>query len=105
MEDEAMSTNSDLRSNNSAIIGFLVGSIVGAGVALLLAPTTGEETRRRIGDTARRVGGDAKNRIDDIKVRLARTTEDVKSDLHDAVEAGKNSAQRMASRMGDSSHS
>jgi hypothetical protein len=32
---------------------------LGAGVALLLAPQSGEETRRRIGDAARKLGDNA----------------------------------------------
>jgi len=47
------------------VAGFIVGALVGAGVALLLAPGPGEETRRKLGETARRLGsaaGDAVKR-------------------------------------------
>jgi len=37
------------------VAGFLMGAIVGAGLALLLAPGPGEETRRKLGETARRL--------------------------------------------------
>lgn len=105
-----MNDYSEHRNNNGAIVGFLVGAIVGAGAALLLAPRSGEETRRQIGDTARRVGQNARGKYDDVKGRLAQgVTEvkdrlaqgvtEVKDDLHDAVEAGKSSAQRLASRI------
>lgn len=94
-----MNNGPDTRNANSVLLGFLVGSIVGAGVALLLAPATGEETRRRLGDTARRVGNDAKSKYGEVKDRLAHGISDVKNDLHDAVEAGKSSAQRLASRI------
>lgn len=36
-------------------IGLLVGAIVGAGAALLLAPTTGEQTRRTLRNGAQRL--------------------------------------------------
>jgi hypothetical protein len=34
---------------------FLAGAVIGAGVALLLAPASGEETRRRLSHTAKRL--------------------------------------------------
>ena len=39
------------------------------------------------------------SKYDDVKGRLARGVSEVKDDLHDAVEAGKNSAQKLASRI------
>jgi gas vesicle protein len=36
-------------------MGFLCGALLGAGVALLMAPATGADTRRRLADTARRI--------------------------------------------------
>ena len=35
------------------IVAFLVGAVTGAAVALLMAPTSGEETRRILGERAR----------------------------------------------------
>lgn len=52
---------------NGLLIGFLVGAVAGAGAALLLAPCSGEETRRKLNDSARRVGRDAKAKLDDVK--------------------------------------
>jgi len=46
------------------VVAFGVGLLVGAAVALLLAPASGEETRRKVGDLAKafadrvRDGGD-----------------------------------------------
>ena len=43
------------RDDGSAgvILAFVVGAATGAAVALLMAPTAGEETRRMLGDRAR----------------------------------------------------
>jgi gas vesicle protein len=44
------------QNNNSAgpvLMAFVLGAVAGAAVALLYAPATGEETRRRIKDKAR----------------------------------------------------
>ena len=37
----------------AVVVAFVVGAITGAAVALLMAPTTGEEMRRILGDKAR----------------------------------------------------
>ena len=37
----------------TTITAFVLGALTGAAVALLMAPQTGEETRRMIGDRAR----------------------------------------------------
>jgi hypothetical protein len=61
------------------------GACLGAGLALLYAPRSGEETRRRLGETARKLGDD----LDD-KVRSAR--EEVKHRAGDhkaAIGAGR----------------
>ena len=47
--------------------GFLIGALVGAGLALLLAPASGGETRRRLGDTAKKIGSAAKDKFQDIR--------------------------------------
>ena len=44
------------RDDNGAgtvVVAFVLGAITGAAVALLMAPATGEETRRRIAEKAR----------------------------------------------------
>jgi gas vesicle protein len=35
------------------MVAFMLGAIAGAAVALLVAPTSGEETRRKLGEKAR----------------------------------------------------
>ena len=37
----------------TVVVAFVLGAVTGAAVALLMAPTTGEEMRRMIGDRAR----------------------------------------------------
>jgi gas vesicle protein len=46
---------------------FLLGLLVGAGVALLLAPRSGEETRALLTDRARRLKDAAEEGIDDLQ--------------------------------------
>jgi len=49
---------SDTESGNggmSSVTGFVLGAVVGAGLALLLAPAKGGDTRKKLGQTARRI--------------------------------------------------
>ncbi len=46
---------------NVALLG--LGAIIGAGTALLVAPMTGRDTRRKIGEEASRLGQSAKTSI------------------------------------------
>src|SRR5574340_41768 len=47
--------------------GMGVGLLLGAGIALLLAPWSGAEIRRLIGTSARRVGHRVADRVEDIR--------------------------------------
>jgi len=90
---------SDQRTDS--LLAFLLGAAVGAGVALLLAPASGEETRKKLTETARRVGGEVGDRIatakDELGGRLAAVKDDLKhqaEDVKTAVGAGRDAYQR-----------
>ena len=44
---------SDERGAGGVLVAFVLGAIAGAAVALLVAPASGEETRRTLGEKAR----------------------------------------------------
>lgn len=52
--------------------GLIIGGLVGAGLALLLAPQAGEDTRRGLARRARRLAGDARDRYEEAKERVRR---------------------------------
>ena len=58
---------------------FGIGAVAGAGVALLLAPATGKETRERIGGEVERLAGLANEKIREVREQapslIARNTE------------------------------
>ena len=64
------------------VSGFLLGAIVGAGIALLAAPEAGMRTRRRI----RRVAGELRESAGDQWDDLA---EDVKDRVDEAVRGAR----------------
>jgi gas vesicle protein len=54
-------------SAGKIVLSFLVGGLIGAGVALLTAPKTGEETRKVITELAEEVKEKAEDYIDQAK--------------------------------------
>ncbi len=68
---------------------FVIGLAIGAGLALLFAPRTGEETRRDLQRRARKVGDQAQGFVSDV-------TESVSNTIHaakDKVEASIDSTR------------
>ena len=51
-------------TTSSVALGFVLGSLIGAGLALLLAPGTGRETRRRLAEAGERWSDAARKEID-----------------------------------------
>lgn len=71
--------------HGGALAGFIAGAAIGAGVALLLAPSSGAETQRRIGHFARKV----KDGIGHGADKAASEIGAIKGDVRAAVSAGK----------------
>jgi gas vesicle protein len=93
----------DASAAGTVIVAFVLGAVTGAAVALLMAPVTGEETRRVLADKARegrqrateaaRQGREFVNRQkDNITTAVERGRE--------AYEQARNSAARPATRPG-----
>ncbi len=59
-------------SASSLLAGITIGALIGAGVALLLAPQAGEETRRELSRRARTIRDEATDRWDDASHRARR---------------------------------
>lgn len=67
----------------SSVMSFMLGAVVGASLALLLAPETGAQTRHRLADAAKKVSQ---------KVR--HSAEDLANDAREAVEHGRQEFQQ-----------
>ncbi len=65
-------------SSGSVLLSFLLGGMVGAGLALLLAPQSGPETRKKILDIA-----------DDVKEKAGEYVAQAKEKVTSTVEKGK----------------
>jgi len=82
--NDAMNQNS-ASNNGTIIIGFALGAVVGAGLALLLAPENGKQTRERLAESAKRWSKRAGDSIDHAR----ETAADLSSDAKSAIRAGK----------------
>jgi len=88
-------------SASSMLLAFLLGGVVGAGVALLVAPKTGQETRRTIKDLAEDVKEKAESYIEQAREKAESAVEKgkdflekEKSIITSAVEAGKEAYEK-----------
>jgi gas vesicle protein len=86
-EDELLeTTESGGRSGTlSFMAGMVLGALVGAGVALLVAPQRGEVTRKRLKKFVTRMRHDAKERVedwrDDVKAELKRRRRQIRDQI------------------------
>ena len=83
---------------NNAMVGammLLVGGIIGAGIALLYAPQSGEKTRKevnRYAKKARRKGEDAVEAVEDFTEQVTEMAEAVGERAADILDKGKDMA-------------
>ncbi|MEQ9398387.1 MAG: YtxH domain-containing protein [Longimicrobiales bacterium] len=88
------------RGNGGGQIGsFILGALVGAGVALLFAPRSGEETQEDIRERAARLRSAAEDRVRDAQKRLEHRMDQARDgvqsrieDVKEAVESGRQAA-------------
>ena len=67
LEDEDFEEyeEADGPSAGAFLVGVLLGALLGAGAALMLAPERGEVVRRRLGGRLRALGEDARDQLED----------------------------------------
>ena len=92
---------SENNNTMSTMFAFLLGGLIGAGVALLYAPLSGEETRRRIKEQMAQKGDELKQRyettVDTVEEGVGKVKEiieDRKNEVAAAYHTGKEAYQR-----------
>jgi gas vesicle protein len=92
-------------SAGSVFLSFILGGLVGAGVALLMAPRSGRETRDKLAGLAEDVKGKATGYAEQAKEKLSSTlehgkdfVEEKKSLISSALEAGKDAYEKKKGR-------
>ncbi len=79
-------------------VAFLAGGLIGAGLALLFAPASGKETRKKIGDMAGDVKDRATDMAHDLKGRVESFVNEEKSVVKAAYEAGREAMEKERAR-------
>ncbi len=93
-------------SSGSMLVSFLLGGIVGAGLALLLAPQSGAETRKKIRDFADDVKDKTTDYVEKTRDKISSYVdegkgfyEQKKSIVKSAIEAGKEAYEKEKERL------
>lgn len=93
-------------SAGAVILSFVAGAAVGAGVALLLAPKSGDELRGKIKDLADDALDKIKTYTNEAQEKIKTTLEDGKGIINEkksiftsAIEAGKEAMEREKERL------
>jgi len=91
---------------SSTFLAFLLGGLMGAGLALLLAPKSGKDTRLKIREAAEDIRERAEGYAEQAKGRVVSAVEmgknfvqEKKSIINSAVEAGKEAYEKEKERL------
>ena len=76
-----------VEKREAGIAQFLLGIALGAGAALLFAPQSGEETRRGMARSARRVQQNAQGFVEDVSGNVADKFREVRASVEERIEA------------------
>jgi gas vesicle protein len=88
---EVIMENNDKKLAAAALM-LVAGGIIGAGLALLYAPQSGQRTRRDICRSAKRVKSRADETVEDLKDTISDLVESIGVKTEDLVEKGKDVA-------------
>lgn len=78
-----------IERRGSGATSFLVGLAVGAGIALLFAPQSGEETRRQLKRRARRAAAVARETAGDLSENVVDRYEQAKRTVEDRLDSAR----------------
>lgn len=78
----------------------LVGVLIGAGVALLFAPQSGEETRRVIGQRARAATDAVRDAADNVTGQVVETYENARNRVEEQIDSVRTAVVRKKRQMG-----
>ena len=82
-----------IEKHEGSVGSFLMGLAVGAGIALLFAPRSGADTRRAIGDGARRVRDRASDIVEDAAETVTDTFDAAKARVEERIDSVRNAVE------------
>jgi len=89
---------SDNDNFGSFLSGFIVGGLTGAIVALLLAPQSGEETRKQIKEKSIEMRDQASTYVDEVVVKAEKTMDEVSTKTSELIDTTKKKAAEVAEK-------
>ncbi len=94
------------RQEDSGVAPFLLGALIGAGIALLFAPRSGEETRETLTQGARRLRAAAEDTVRTVQESVTGAVDNVRTQVgggvqraRHAIDAGKSAARESRAEM------
>ena len=96
------------RGGSGFLVGFAIGALAGAALAMILAPQSGEDTRDLLYAKAREAGERARDSAEDASDLLARGRQivaEAKARIDSAIAEGKDAATRQRSTLENESES
>ena len=78
------------QSGASFVLGMMTGAFIGAGVALLFAPKSGNEMRQQLGEQYR-----------GLATRVGETTDSLRESAQTLKEQGRERVQRLSNQLSD----
>jgi gas vesicle protein len=72
---------------------FVMGLAIGAGLALLLAPRTGEETRRDLQRRARKIGDQAQDLVSEVTESVSNTLHAAKDRVESSIDSTRSAVE------------
>lgn len=95
-----------VNNRSNSLFAFVVGGVIGAGIALLYAPSTGAEARRKVregmddaGDWVKDKYTDAVDSVTDGAGKVKQVIVDKKDDVKEAYQAGREAYHRGKERL------
>ncbi|WP_051205278.1 YtxH domain-containing protein [Salinimicrobium xinjiangense] len=85
-----------MAKSGSTFLALLTGAAIGAGLGMLYAPESGEETRKKLGENARRTQDDLNRRYKETSSNLSQKARQAKSDFEQRLEETLSSASYKA---------
>jgi gas vesicle protein len=82
-----------IEQKEAGIGSFLLGLAVGAGLALLFAPRSGEETRRDLQRRARQVGDQAQDLVSELTESVGNSIQQAKDKVETRIDAARDAVE------------
>lgn len=89
-----------IEKHSGGVTDFLLGALVGAGIALLFAPRSGEETRSEIARGARRAQTKVREVAEEVTDQVVDTIEGARTRVEEQIESARSAISAKKNQVG-----